>query len=402
MGTYKEMEDNTTNYEIKKVRELISGDIVLQPIFREDGLLLVNRYTMLTPLIIGKIKLHMNSELRILIIDSKEKFTNFINSKMFLSEDFIYKLKEVVLEANKNFNMSVSLNEYISENTILRKVNSKQCENLNEESILITSLNSLPLWNNMESYFEGLPLKNRAEKAKEMLLEKVHCDDALFKLLNKIKEYDDLLIMHSINTLCISLLIGVTLELTEEELVDLGIAAIFCNIGYLKYDKKVFQNYINNGEELHLEMGHIKASLDLLTESDYCRKKSIFYGIYDHHEQYCGGGVPFGKKGNEISLFGRILKIAVEYDDSVGGHFANSGKISYDTISMLLDNKDKAFDDNILRIFMYRSNLYKIGKPIRVSITKFGEIVGFTNFIEYPHKPVIKFKDGSIIDTYNK
>ncbi|MEG0774890.1 MAG: hypothetical protein RR409_16325 [Clostridium sp.] len=55
-----------------------------------------------------------------------------------------------------------------------------------------------------------------------------------------------------------------------------------------------------------------------------------------------------------------------------------------------------------MRIFIYRSSLYKIGKTVRVSINKSGEIVGFTNFIEYPHKPVIKFKDGTIIDTYRK
>jgi len=134
----------------------------------------------------------------------------------------------------------------------------------------------------------------------------------------------------------------------------------------------------------------------------FSKKKSIFYGIYEHHEHYCGGGVPSGKSGKEISLFGRILKIAVEYDDSVGGYFANSGKISYETLSILFDNNDKAFDSNILKIFMYRTSLYKLGKTLRISITQSGEIIGFTNFVEHPHKAVVKLKDGSIVDLYKK
>lgn len=392
MEEYKEMQENIANYEIKHVNELVSGDIVLHPIYREDGLLLVNRYTILTPLLISKMRLHMNNNLRVLTTDTREKFTDFINSKTFISKDFLNKLKEIVIESNKSFHSSISLEEYMS----------KDIKFDNKESILTTLLISMPLWNNMESYLEGNTLKIRVESAKEKLLEKIHSDKVLLSFINRIKEYDDLLLMHSINTLGISFLIGATLELTEEELVQLGIAALFCNIGFLKYDNKVFQNYINNGEEAQLQIEHIKASLDILGESDYCKQKSIFYGIYDHHEHYCGGGVPNGKQGDQISLFGKILKIAVEYDDSVGGYFANSGKISYETISMLLDNKEGFFDNNILKVFMYRSNLYKIGKPIRISINTRGEILGFSNFINYPNKPIIELKDGRIIDTYRK
>lgn len=394
MEDYKNVQENITTYEVKKVNELVSGDIVLHPIYREDGLLLINRYTVLTPLLISKARLHMNKDLSVLTTNTKEKFSDFINSKSYISEDFINKLREIVTESNKYFHVAVTLDEYInSEDKVIIK-------KLHEESILISLLKSMPLWNSMENYLEGTSLKNRVKKAKEKVLEKIHKDAVLMSFVNKIKEYDDLLLMHSVNTLGISLLIGSTLELTEDELVQLGVAALFCNIGFIKYDNKVFQNYINNGEQLHLELEHIKASLDFLKESSYCMQKSIFYAIYDHHENYCGGGIPNGKKGEDISLLGRILKIAVEYDDTAGGYFTKSGKVSYETISLLVDNKDGVFDNNILKVFIFRSNLYKIGKPLRISIDKTGEILGFTNFINFPHKPIIKLKDGSIIDTY--
>ena len=45
------------DYEIKSIKELKRGNIVLHPIFRPDGLLLINRYKSLTESII----LHIQS-----------------------------------------------------------------------------------------------------------------------------------------------------------------------------------------------------------------------------------------------------------------------------------------------------------------------------------------------------
>lgn len=43
-------------------------------------------------------------------------------------------------------------------------------------------------------------------------------------------EYDELLLIQGVNSLCTSILIGLTLEFTDDDLIDLVTAALFCNM----------------------------------------------------------------------------------------------------------------------------------------------------------------------------
>lgn len=64
---------------------------------------------------------------------------------------------------------------------------------------------------------------------------------------------------------------------------------------------------------------HINSGLGYLIKSPFSKNKEILYGAMEHHEYYNGDGLPLGKKGKEISLFGRILSIVNEYDELVSG-----------------------------------------------------------------------------------
>lgn len=403
----KNMEEkviNKTSYNTKRVTELISGDIVLHPIYRQDGLLLINRYTVLTPILIEKIKMHLYGGLPIIIAENKDKFSDFIEDKQFAAEEFIKNIGEVSKQASKFYNIFIETNSYLDHDRISSILNYKDDKNKKDskQKIIVNLFQSLPLWNNLGFYLESTVLKVRIEEVKKEFINKIINDSFIFDLINKVAEYSELLLIHSINTVCFSLIIGSTLELTEDELMELAIAALFCNVGFITYDKNAFNKYLNHGEELHLYSDHVKKSLELLSNSEYFRVKPIFYGILDHHEKFNGTGAPSGKIGKNISLFGRIIKIAVEYDDLVSGHFNNGGNLPFTIISRIVDNVEEEFDFEILQLFMYRSNIYKIGKVVAISNNNTGTIVGFTDFIKFPHRPKIKFDDGTVLNTYRR
>jgi len=403
----KNMEEkviNKTSYNTKRVTELISGDIVLHPIYRQDGLLLINRYTVLTPILIEKIKMHLYGGLPIIIAENKDKFSDFIEDKQFAAEEFIKNIGEVSKQASKFYNIFIEANSYLDHDRISSILNYKDDKNKKDskQKIIVNLFQSLPLWNNLGFYLESTVLKVRIEEVKKEFINKIINDSFIFDLINKVAEYSELLLIHSINTVCFSLIIGSTLELTEDELMELAIAALFCNVGFITYDKNAFNKYLNHGEELHLYSDHVKKSLELLSNSEYFRVKPIFYGILDHHEKFNGTGAPSGKIGKNISLFGRIIKIAVEYDDLVSGHFNNGGNLPFTIISRIVDNVEEEFDFEILQLFMYRSNIYKIGKVVAISNNNTGTIVGFTDFIKFPHRPKIKFDDGTVLNTYRR
>jgi HD-GYP domain-containing protein (c-di-GMP phosphodiesterase class II) len=194
-------------------------------------------------------------------------------------------------------------------------------------------------------------------------------------------------------------MIGLALELSNSELFDLTIAALFSNVGFIETEKADFLSFLKSHEHIHTELKkHLESFSEMTVNFPELRKKSIVYGILDHHEYFNGKGYPNGKKGNEISLFGRILFIAHNYDELVGGYNYTIGLHPLDALRVIYENVDNRYDQNILNIFMYRTTYFKLGEPISLPNIQNGVIIGFDDFVHSPHLPKIKLESGKVIN----
>ncbi|MDD3172710.1 MAG: hypothetical protein PHF63_03485, partial [Herbinix sp.] len=283
-------------YIKKRIDELTPGDILLHPLYRSDGLLLVDRYKQLNEALINIIKKHVIPHAYLLIAPTKQDFINFSNNDSN-NKDFKNDLQQLI----KNYNDS---NDKIHDGYV--GVNIKSTDNP-----IINALTSCPYWNFFDSKLESDRLKQRAVHIKSELLNLISNNYMFINFFNKIKAYDDILVIHSLNITCVSLAVGITLELVDEELLDLAIAGLFSNIGYTEMPHSDFKNLLRTQEYNNPAM---KKNLELFSNitksSPYLRKRNIILGILDQYEYYNGKGFPSEKKGEEISLFGRILNIA--------------------------------------------------------------------------------------------
>lgn len=214
-------------------------------------------------------------------------------------------------------------------------------------------------------------------------------------------DYDDLLLVHGVNVMCISMLIGLTLEISDLEIIDLAISALFCNIGFIKVDKNDFHYFLLHQEDISIINNHIKNSIEIISNSSFCRNKSIIYGIVDHHEYYNGKGYPAKKTGKNISLFGRIIGIASFYDELVGGYNGSFSLNTMDAVKLAWENEEKQLDFDIIKIYVCRSNTFKIGQVAAFNENERGTIIGFSDFIDSPHKPIVKLENGIIKNYFN-
>lgn len=383
------------NYIKKQIKDLVSGDIILHPIYRVDGLMLIDSHKILSSDLIRKIKKHDSDSISVLVSPSLDQFKYFIDNKEFLEQDFISDLKDIIAQYNKNLIFPIHLDSLLHEENT----------NYEDESNVRMVDNNLKLFYNkslftsFETKLESTKLQDRAKLIKLKLLTKIVNDDTLKALIEGLKEYKDILFLHSINTASMALMIGLTLELNDDELIDLGLAALFSDIGYTEIEKKVFEKYLKNPQsEVKVLIKQIEVFMKVSLNIELLRKNSIIYGVLDRHEYYNGKGLPKGNKGKDISLFGRILSICQAYDVMVGGYLYNDGMLPSEAIQKLWQNKGKQFDPDILSIFIHRSTFFKIGQKIVIDNELKGEIVGFTNYIESPHLPIIKTDNGKIID----
>ncbi|OGO77904.1 MAG: hypothetical protein A2Y23_04080 [Clostridiales bacterium GWB2_37_7] len=388
-------------YTKKQINELISGDIILHPIFRSDGLMLINKNKDLSLSLISMIKKHAPSTALVLVAASEEDFQNFIAYNISNTDVFIKDIKLVTTELNNIINSSADLYYDVPlEISDALPMDQEAIGQASYKNNLFTDLlSNYPLWVTLDSKLESEQLKIRARHAKNELLASMHTNKTFVELFNRIKEYDDILLIHSINTMCISLMIGLTLELNNSELFDLTVAALFSNVGFIEIEKKEFLNFLKTNEHIHEQLKkHLEVFSEMTMNFPELRKKSVIYGILDHHEYYNGKGYPNGKKGEEISLFGRILFIAHNYDELVGGYNYKIGLHPLDAFRIIYENIENRYDHNILNIFMHRTTYFKLGESISLPNIQNGIIIGFDDFVHKPHLPIIKLKNGSIIN----
>ncbi|MDF2548237.1 MAG: hypothetical protein K0R93_3135 [Anaerosolibacter sp.] len=387
-------------YEKKQIKELIPGEIVLHPIYRTDGLMLINQYKTLTADIIQKIVCHLPSEVPVIIADTNELYEQFIDNKQYENTQYINLLRETVSEYNKLMIMPLNIVSFLDSRANFQDVmqNSITEKNDKMENDYLSYLYNFPLFLAFENNLESQRLKDRAKEVRKKLLSVIQSNNVLRSSLDQIRNYKDILLIHSINTTSISLMIGLTLELTEDELVDLAVTALLIDASLTKLPKDTFNTHLQHASkqnELYQSyVGFIKA---LSNDIDVLRKESIIYGIVDYYEWYNGEGYPKGKKGQSIGLFARIISMAHFYEEKVGGYFHSSGTKPREAIKLVWENKNKRFDPNIVDIFVRRSNFYKIGEIIIIPEYGRGIIVGFEDYINAPHMPIVKFEGGMTI-----
>ncbi len=369
-------------YVKKLVNDLVPGDIILNPLYRTDGLLLVDKNKKLNEALINIIKKHVMAATSVLVAAPNQNpsdVSSLHEDSPAFTQEYHSLIHEYINNSEKQQEISDHLNDPSADNPVIR------------------ALISCPYWHNFDNNYESESLKQRAFHIKQKFMELIKDNDFFLIYFNKMKAYDDVLLIYSLNITCLCLMIGITLETSDDDLLDLATAALFTNIGYTELPRSDYKiimrslQYSSPAMKKHLELfSQITAS------SHFLRKKKIVVGILDHLEYYNGKGSPYGKKGEDISLFGRIITIALTYDNLVGSYNHVPGLTPYEAFSTIYENAEKKFDPNILNIFMHRTNFFKLGSTIRLGCEIIGEIIGFDNYLISPHRPIIRLENGTL------
>ncbi len=118
---------------------------------------------------------------------------------------------------------------------------------------------------------------------------------------------------HSMRVASYSQELGRRMQLSEEEIRDLGYIALMHDCGKIGIDDSLLTKPGKlTPEERALIQEHTVKGGHVL--ENFTAIKGIKEGALYHHERYDGGGYPFGLKGEEIPLYARIICVADSYD----------------------------------------------------------------------------------------
>lgn len=207
-----------------------------------------------------------------------------------------------------------------------------------------------------------------------------------------IEVYDETTYCHSLRVCILSLITGIHMRLDEEQIRQLGVAAILHDLGKLCVDKAILNKPTNlsNSDWCVMQM-HPVWGAQFANVSEPIKK-----AICAHHERLNGQGYPYGLAGDAIPLLARIISVADVYDALTSVRPYRDPWAPADVIVYLEDNVDEVFDANIVQHFKEAITMFPEGTLVMLSDNTYA-IVSKHNANDLK-SPTVITQDGEEVD----
>lgn len=213
--------------------------------------------------------------------------------------------------------------------------------------------------------------------------------------LSDLRTVDEYTFGHSVNVAILSLVMGKALGLNELKLRDLGIGAILHDIGKTKIPNEILnkKGKLEN-EEIEIIKKHTTLGYEILKKYDDISSLSKGAVLF-HHERIDGSGYPFGKKGKDIHLFGRIVAITDTFDAMTSNRIYKRKVSNGEALEFILSTGMTNYDYELVKIFMNHVTIYPLGTIVKLNNGE--KAIVIDNNKDAPTRPIVRIisKDDS-------
>jgi HD-GYP domain-containing protein (c-di-GMP phosphodiesterase class II) len=158
----------------------------------------------------------------------------------------------------------------------------------------------------------------------------------------------DDIIRHSIRSAVLAIAIGIQIRMTDQRIVDLGIAALIHEIGKLRLPQQLFIG-IRQLTPAERELLHTQSRLgaEILSANGF--PESIVTGVFHHRERENGSGYPQHLTDGNISSYGKIIAVACTFETiSSPRSIAKSKADALKEMTDFFNNTSKQFDPRVI------------------------------------------------------
>ena len=217
----------------------------------------------------------------------------------------------------------------------------------------------------MESSKMGQTLRLRKSKrVVQNMIDQLLAAESNLLGLTTIRCHDEYTYNHSVNVCILSLVIGQRIGLTKTRLCELGMAALFHDIGKAEIPLEI----LNKPTEFTPEEWETMRQHPLLGVKKLMKLKgldalsaNIITGAFEHHLNCDFSGYP-RLPYRRLSLFGRIISIADCYDGLTSSRVYSRVPHAPDkALRFMLARAGKAYDMVLLKIFINCVGIYPVG-----------------------------------------
>ncbi len=234
----------------------------------------------------------------------------------------------------------------------------------------------------------------RVKRAVQSIVDQVLNNEHAILGMTTLRDYDEYTFTHSVNVCILSVILGQRLGLTRLQLYELGVAALFHDIGKMRLDPAITNKVEPLTDE---EFARIKEhptdglltlfSLHGFTEMPY----RAMLVAYEHHMKMDLSGYPKNRRPRRQSLFSRIVAVADGFD-------AGTSKRSYQpmpatpdaVLQAMRDDPGLGYDPLLVKAFMNVTGVYPVGTLVILDTFELAVVVAPSSDPKRLHQPKVK------------
>ena len=195
----------------------------------------------------------------------------------------------------------------------------------------------------------------------------LHNPNAL-TLFSNLKSKQQDTVRHSLNVCIISLLFGRYLGFGEQQLSDLGYAALLHDVGEIKVSQAILDKHsrgLTPEEKKEMET-HTILGAEILATTPGIPKVAIEVAR-SHHERVNGKGYPKGLHDDEINYFARLVSIVDVYEIVTNHPGAKVHVSCADALKSIYMMRGNFFDKELVEDFIKCLGIYPIGSVVELN-----------------------------------
>jgi HD-GYP domain-containing protein (c-di-GMP phosphodiesterase class II) len=294
-----------------------------------------------------------------------------------ITKEYIDNIKKLVING-------AYIEDNISENISIQSVIS--------DELRVKAVKSIrQLYNNPNTITKSIETVENISK--NIISELMKSKSVMINMID-IKTFDDFMFSHSVNVAVLSAVIGIAMNLEESKLEKLVASAMLHDIGKVFISKDILYKIekLTEEEEELIKSHPEKGYRYIKTHHSNSIAVTSYVGILQHHEHFDGTGYPDKKRGEKISLFGRMIGLCDAYDNLISERPDRQAYSPSDAIEYIMAHNGSIFDPKLVRVFLRKVAPYPVGTVLKLSNGK--KAIVMENNEECSTRPVVRLLEG--------
>jgi HD-GYP domain-containing protein (c-di-GMP phosphodiesterase class II) len=238
------------------------------------------------------------------------------------------------------------------------------------------------------------PSIKKIKRVVQTVVDQILNEEASLIGLTTIRDYDEYTFTHSVNVCIFSVALGKRLGLGKLQLYDLGMAALFHDIGKSRVPSTIINKATGlSDDEWRLIAAHpwlgALALLQLGGQQDLPYRAMIV--AHEHHMKVDLSGYPRPIRPRALSMFSKIVAVADGFDAATSRRSYQSTPFTPAQVMLeMRDNARRGMDPVIVKAFMNLTGIYPVGTLVILDTFELGIVHAVNPIPEMLSRPIVR------------